>query len=74
MLEIKLSAQEEQAVRETAASMAEVKGISVEQAVKDLLGMGLSSWWQMEQMRQRMEASKARNFNPFAAARGEAQA
>lgn len=68
---INLNHEEEQAVMVIAANMAENKGITHEQAIKDLLGMGLSSWREMQEMRSREAERKARNFNPFAAARGE---
>jgi len=49
-MEIKLTPEEEQAVRETAANMAATKCISEEQAIKDLLGMGLNAWWGMQEV------------------------
>ena len=72
MLEIKLSAKEEQTVREVAAMKAQAEGISAEQALKDLLGIGLNSY--MEQRRWQEFRAGQKPFNPFAAARGEAQA
>lgn len=70
-MEIKLSAEELAVAQEAITNMAETKGISVEQAAKDLLAMGVNAWWQMESMRKQMEARSTRSFNPFAAARGE---
>ncbi|MCK9327709.1 MAG: hypothetical protein M0P69_19600 [Bacteroidales bacterium] len=55
-MEIKLDAKKEKAVRETAADMARVKGISEEQAIRELLGLGLTSWWEMQdRQRQAVE-------------------
>ena len=59
-MNINLTPDEEQAVRETAANMAATKGITQEQAIKDLLGMGLSSWWEMQQA-ARMNEIAAQN-------------
>lgn len=70
-MEIKLTPKELAIAQEAIKSRAEAKGISQEQAAKDLLAMGINSWWAMEYMRKREEARRAENFNPFAAARGE---
>ena len=70
-MEIKLTPEDLAIAQEAIKSRAEVKGISQEQAAKDLLAMGINSWWEMESMRKREEARQAQNFNPFAAARGE---
>ena len=59
-MEIKLDAKKEKAVRETAADMARVKGISEEQAIRELLGMGLTSWWEMQEQRRQSEERQAR--------------
>lgn len=71
-MEIILSAQDEQAVREVVAKKAKAEGISEEQALKDLLGIGLNSY--MEQRRWQEFRARQKPFNPFAAAKGEAQA
>lgn len=71
MIEINLTPEEQTFAEEVIASMAEAKGISAEQAAKDLFGMGLSSWRVMEERRRQQEVREAENFNPFAAARGE---
>lgn len=70
-MEIKLSPEELDIAREAVKNRAEVLGISLEQAAKDLLVLGINSWWEMENMRRREEARREENFNPFAAARGE---
>ena len=70
-MEIKLTPEQLSIAQEAIADMAAVKGISQEQAAVDLLATGINAWWAMEGQRKQMEASKARNFNPFAAARGE---
>lgn len=70
-MEITLSPEEQAIAQKAIESRAEVKGISQEQAAKDLLAMGINSWWVMEEHRKRREAREAQNFNPFAAARGE---
>lgn len=69
MLEIILSAEDEQAVRQVAALKAETDGISEEQALKDLLGIGLNSYMEMRHW-QEIQARR-KPFNPFAAVRGE---
>jgi hypothetical protein len=70
-MEIKLTPEELAIAQEAIKSRAEAKGISQEQAAKDLLAMGINSWWEMESMRKREETWREKNFNPFAAARGE---
>lgn len=70
-MEIKLTPEELAIAQEAIRSRAEAKGISQEQAAKDLLAMGINSWLEMESMRKREEAWREKNFNPFAAARGE---
>lgn len=71
MLEIKLSAEEEKVVREVAAMKARAEGISEERALKDLLAIGINSYREMRHWQEMQTRRKP--FNPFAAARGEAQ-
>jgi len=72
-MEIKLTPEELAAVNEAAQDMATTKGISADQAVKDMLAMGMNNWYAMQDMARRQAKSKAENFNPFAVARGEAE-
>lgn len=51
-MEIKLSTEEEQIVLDAAKDRARVEGISEGQALKDLLAIGVNSWWEMQYIAQ----------------------
>jgi len=70
-MEINLTPEQRAIAQDAIENMAAVKGITQEQAATDLLATGINSWYAQEGQRKQREASKARNFNPFAAARGE---
>lgn len=49
-MEIKLTPTEEALVQQIATEMAQAKEITPEQALKDLLGIGIASWREMQLM------------------------
>jgi hypothetical protein len=56
MLEIKLSAADEKAVREVIAALSEKQGVNDNEATKILLGWGIATYRQMADAEQRQAA------------------
>jgi len=71
IMNIKLTAEEEQIVTAAATEMAAGKNITPEAALVQMLGLGLNCWQSQQTMRRRMEHMEQERFNPFAVGRGE---
>ncbi len=49
-MDIKLTPEEKQIVLQVAQDMAKTKGVTEEQALKDLLAMGVNTWREMQHL------------------------